>query len=629
MHSLLRRQLRRYLGSEEPPPELAPLLAAIDGAYSGSDSDREMVERSLDLASAELLERNALLQQSEEYFRSLIEKGKDVILVLEASGSVQYASPSITAVMGYSLDSFIGVNALSLIHPDDVQSVVESFQRAVAGTNEDRTLEFRGRHADGTWRVLESRSQIRADRLGVWSMVVNFRDISERKSAEERIRFMAYHDALTGLPNRDLLRDRMEQALSQARRTEEHVAVIYLDLDRLKNVNDSIGHAGGDNVLLEVASRLSEVTRDGDTLARVGGDEFVILIPRLEQARDSIEVANHILEALRRPVILDGEEFRTTASIGISIFPEDAHDVETLIRNADIAMYRAKEKGRDGLQLYAASMNATVVERVALERELMRAIENHEFVLYYQPVVEASSYKIIGAEALIRWRHPQRGLVPPDSFIPVAEESGLILPIGAWVLETACKQGARWEQLLPGFRVAVNVSARQLREAGFVASVRDVIWKTGISPNALELEVTETAAMESPERIGQALRVLKDIGVRPVMDDFGTGYSSLSHLKRLPVVKLKIDKSFTDGITTDTNDAAIASATIAMAHSLNLTVTAEGVETSEQAEFYRVRECDEMQGYLFAKPGSAEEITRMLSDSGARSPQIPKPVLRA
>jgi diguanylate cyclase (GGDEF)-like protein len=481
--------------------------------------------------------------------------------------------------------------------------------------NEDVAIEFRGRHSDGSWRVLEAMSRQIVGTDGQTAIVVNFRDVTERTRAEEMIRFMAYHDALTGLPNHDLLRDRMDQAIGQARRNEEHLAVIYLDLDRLKDVNDSVGHPGGDDVLREVSKRLSGISRDGDTVARLGGDEFVLLVPHVTNVEEAVKFANRILESLRRPVAVSGQEFRVTASIGIAIFPDDGRDSDTLVRNSDVAMHRAKEQGRDNLQLFTASMNASIVARLSVERELMQAQERGEFVLYYQPIATVATQRIVGAEALIRWQHPERGLVMPDEFIPIAEETGLILQIGAWVLETACRQGVEWERICPGFRVAVNVSAKQVREPNFVAIVRDALWKSGLSPDALELEVTETAAMTSPERIAQALGALRSMGVRPVIDDFGTGYSSLSHLKQLPVVKLKIDKSFTHHVTSGENDTAIASATIAMAHSLNLSVTAEGVEEQEQLDFYRAHGCDEFQGYLLAKPGSPDEITRMIEES--------------
>jgi diguanylate cyclase (GGDEF)-like protein/PAS domain S-box-containing protein len=760
LHSLLRRQLRRYLGSEEPPAELKDLLTAIDDAYLESDSDRELVERSLELASDELLERNALLKQdvekrlkaeqqltetlsvlastldstadgilvvsahdrkvssfnqrfldmwriprelaethddevlishvleqlcdpeaflttvaslygdpeassldilkfkdgrvfertslpqridgkavgrvwsfsdvserahaelalqrSEEYFRSLIEKSSDVILVLDTQACVTYTSPSLTRVMGYAPEDLHGLNGLTFVHPDDLVETTKSFDRTILGTNEDVSIEFRGRHADGTWRVLESMSRQIVGTDGQPTVVINFRDVTERKRAEEMIRFMAYHDALTSLPNRDLLRDRIDQAIGQARRNDEHLAVIYLDLDRMKDVNDSIGHSGGDDFLREVADRLSHISRDGDTLARLGGDEFVLLMPQVEKVQEAVNFANRILETLRRPLVIGGQEFRATASVGLAIFPDDGRDANTLVRNADVAMYRAKEQGRDNLQMYTASMNASIVARLSLERELMHALERGEFVLYYQPIATVETQEIVGAEALIRWLHPERGLIPPDEFIPTVEETGAILQIGAWVLDTACRQGAEWEKMCPGFRVAVNVSAKQLREPNFIAMVRDALWNSGISPGALELEVTETAAMESPERIAQALGVLRSMGILPVIDDFGTGYSSLTHLKQLPVVKLKIDKSFTHDLTSDANDAAIASATIAMAHSLKLVVTAEGVETQEQLDVYRLLGCDEMQGYLLAKPGPPEEITRMIEESHSK-----------
>jgi diguanylate cyclase (GGDEF)-like protein/PAS domain S-box-containing protein len=568
------------------------------------------------------------IRASEEYFRTLIEKSTDVILVMNRQAEMTYVSPSMLSVMGYTPEEMRDLNALSFVHPDDLPEAMKTLERTMADPNEEVQTEFRGRHADGSWRMLESVTRQIAGPDGQPAVVMNFRDVSERKRAEEMIRFMAYHDALTSLPNRDLLRDRMDQAIVQARRNDEHLAVIYLDLDRLKDVNDSVGHSGGDDLLREVTERLLRISRDGDTLARVGGDEFVLLMPQVEKIQEAVNFANRVLDSLRRPVAVGGQEFRVTASIGLAVFPDDGRDADTLIRNADAAMYRAKEQGRDNLQLYAASMNASVAAKLALERELMHAQERGEFVLYYQPIADVATSRIVGAEALIRWRHPERGLVPPDEFIPIAEETGLILQIGAWVLETACRQGAEWERMCPGFSVAVNVSAKQLREPNFVALVRDALWNSGISAGALELEVTETAAMESPERIAQALGALGSMGVRPVMDDFGTGYSSLSHLKQLPLVKLKIDKSFTNDVTTDPNDAAIASATIAMAHSLKLSVTAEGIETQEQLDFYREHGCDEFQGYFLARPGPPEEITRMIETLRPR-PAAPTPAIVA
>lgn len=618
MHPLLRRQLQRLTGGETPPNELEALIADVDNAYREFDADRQMVERSLELASEELIERNESLKRSEEYFRSLIEKATDVILVLDTSGRVTYASPALKRVMGYEVDEVVNTEALSYVHPDDVLETSRSLARAIDGTNEDVPIEFRARRADGAWRVIECESG-RVFRDGSWSVVVNFRDITERRSAEETIRFMAYHDALTELPNRDLLLDRLGQAISQARRSENHLAVIFMDVDRFKSANDSLGHSGGDELLRRVAQALKRGMREGDTLARVGGDEFVLLLPQIERIQEAVDGANRILDSLRRPLRVMGEEFRTTASLGMAVFPNDGSEPDELIGNADAAMYRAKEQGGDSLQLYAPDMNASIVARVSLEKELLRAQERDEFVLHYQPLATVSKNEIVGVEALIRWQHPERGLVPPNEFIPLAEETGLILPIGKWVLETACRQGAEWEKLSPGFRVAVNVSSKQLREASFVSQVNDALWKSGLSPGALEIEVTETAAMESPEYIAQTLAALQQIGVSTAIDDFGTGYSSLSHLKRLPVGKLKIDRSFTQDVGNGLNEAAIAAATIAMAHSLKLVVTAEGIEDSAQLKFYRSQGCDEYQGFLLAKPQPAEAITEMLRRTTGRA----------
>ena len=626
MHPLLRRQIRRHLNSETPPDDLEKIFDAVDHAYDEFDSDRQMVERSLELASEELLERNAVLQKSEEYFRSLIERGSDVILVVDTQGNLTYASPSLERVMGYEVDGLKGLDVLSFVHSDDFPDVTKSFKRAADGTNEDVPIEFKARHSDGSWRVLECASR-RVTRGSEWSVAINFRDITERKRAEETIRFMAYHDALTGLPNRDLLQDRLDQALNQARRQNSHLAVIFLDIDRFKTVNDSVGHPGGDDLLRRVAERLSHTCREGDTLARVGGDEFVVLLPQVDTVQEAVSVATRVLDDLREPVVLTSQEFRVSASVGLAVFPDDGRDVATLIRNADTAMYRAKEQGGDNIQLYAPSMNAAILARLSMERELSTALERGEFVLYYQPLATVSSNEVIGAEALIRWRHPDQGLVVPDRFIPLAEETGLIVPIGNWVLEEACRQAADWEKLRPGFRVAVNVSARQLKEHNFVALVSEAIWKTGVSTSAIEIEVTETAATESPEQLAQTLAALQNMGIATAIDDFGTGYSSLSHLKRLPVTKLKIDRSFTQDVTDDGNDAAIARATIAMAHSLRLMVVAEGIEDEAQLRFYRKQGCDEYQGFLLARPEPAEAITELLSARAGSQTGVKTPLL--
>ncbi len=434
----------------------------------------------------------------------------------------------------------------------------------------------------------------------------------EREAAElatYEIEHLAYHDALTGLPNRPLFTDRLIVALAQANRADQKLAVFFLDLDRFKDINDSLGHSTGDSLLKAVAERIRTCVRDGDTVARFGGDEYTLLIPRVEHIEDAAKIAEKIIETLKIPFVINGQELFVTTSIGISIFPHDGVDPETLVRNADTAMYRAKEQGRDNYQLYAPAMNARALERLALENMLRRALKQKELTVHYQPLIDLGSGSITGMEALVRWRHPELGLLLPAHFVSTAELSGLIIPIGDWVLRTACRQVHSWNKRLDAaLTVSVNLSARQFSQPDLVAQVRDALRETGLAPELLELEITESNAMQNAENTIRTLRELKAAGVRISMDDFGTGYSSLNYLKRFPIDTLKLDQSFVRDSTTDPSDAAIVSAVIAMAHSLDLKVVAEGVETREQLEFLRHRNCDMIQGFYFSAPLSAEEL---------------------
>ncbi|HEY0140733.1 MAG TPA: EAL domain-containing protein [Thermoanaerobaculia bacterium] len=450
-------------------------------------------------------------------------------------------------------------------------------------------------------------------------MVCVVRDITERTYAEEQIKHLAYHDALTNLPNRLLFKDRLTVALSHAQRDGSHLAVLFLDLDRFKVINDSLGHNIGDQLLQAVAARLQACVRDSDTVARLGGDEFTLLLPRLNRSDDAVPVATKIVEAIRHPFHIEGREFFITTSIGISLFPEDGTDAETLIKNSDTAMYQAKELGRDNYQLFNAIINAKALLRIQLEHGLRRALTSDEFKVHFQPIFDLSNGRVSGMEALLRWTHPQIGAVPPATFIPLAESTGVMIPIGMWALREACVQAKRWHD--SGFdtlTLAVNLSVTQLQQIDLVARVHDVLEETGLPPRLLELEITESSAMQSPETSVRTLYELKKIGIRISLDDFGTGHSSLSYLKRFPIDTLKIDQSFIHDITSDPDSAAIVTAIIAMAHSLRLKVIAEGVEFTEQANFLRRHSCDQMQGFLIKPPVPAEEFLDYLkSTSGA------------
>jgi diguanylate cyclase (GGDEF)-like protein/PAS domain S-box-containing protein len=454
-----------------------------------------------------------------------------------------------------------------------------------------------------------------------------FRDITERKVAEERIQYLAYYDALTGLPNRTLLQDRLAKTLAGARRQKHKVALLFLDLDGFKNVNDSFGHPIGDLLLQEIAQRLKAWGREKDTVARLGGDEFLIMLTDVRDVPDVAVVAERLMDAMTAPFVVQGHSFSIGCCIGISIFPEHGPDGETLITRADAAMYKAKEYGRNNFRFFTADMNIQVVERLTLENNLRSALGNQELFLMYQPQVDIATGTITGLEALLRWQHQDLGLVPPDKFIRIAENSGLIVPIGEWVIRTACAQAQQWQaEGLPAVTVAVNVSAIQFRQEGFCKMIRRVLHETGQAPQCLELELTESLLLANADVMLSVVQELKAIGVRLAIDDFGTGYSSFAYLRQFQVGKLKIDRVFIRDVAVNPDDAAITAAIISMAKSLRLKVIAEGVENEAQMLFLQIHHCDEIQGYYFSKPLTADKVADKLrehfSDSQARNKTV-------
>lgn len=435
----------------------------------------------------------------------------------------------------------------------------------------------------------------------------------QRQRAEAAAQHQVYYDWLTDLPNRVMFTDRLTVALAQAARHRKMLAVLFVDLDRFKTIIDTLGHTLGDQLLRGVAQRLHGCLEEGDTLARLGGDEFVVLLPQINRADKAVRVAQRMLEALKPSFIFGKHELHVTTSIGISLYPYDGEDADTLLKNADTALYRAKEQGRNNYQLYTPAMNARSFERLALENSLRKALERKEFLLHYQPQIDLQSGTIIGAEALVRWQHPDLGLVYPAEFISMAEETGLIVPLGEWVLRSACAQNRTWQKMgLPSLVVAVNLSARQFQQQELVETVSRILKETGLAASSLELEITESVAMQNPDYTNVLLRSLKDMGAQIALDDFGTGYSSLSYLKRFPIDTLKIDQSFVRDLSSDPNDAAIANAVIVLAHSLKLRVIAEGVETRDQEAFLRFHHCDTCQGYLFGSPVPAVQFEALL-----------------
>jgi diguanylate cyclase (GGDEF)-like protein/PAS domain S-box-containing protein len=551
------------------------------------------------------------LRASEARFRTLAETAPCAIIIYQGE-RFRYVNPAAASITGWDREQLTGKDFWDLVHPD-FQYLVRKGRSRHRGVEAPARHEFKILRRDGGERWLDFSAGAIEYGGRTATLGIAF-DVTERKRAEEQIKELAYHDALTGLPNRLLFNDRLSVAVAQAHRSASRLAILFLDLDRFKVINDSLGHSLGDRLLQEVAERLQAGVRQGDTVARLGGDEFILLLPGIGRAEDAAKVAEKILETLKFPVRLEDRELFVTASIGISLYPEDGFDVESLIKNADTAMYRAKEQGRDNFQLYTHAMNETAVERLGLESSLRKALPGGQLVLHYQPLLDLTTGKVHGVEALLRWNHPDRGLVLPAEFLNLAEITSLIVPMGPWTLRTACARARAWqEQGHPSLTVAVNLSARQFQQPDLVAQVKRALDDTGLPPSSLDLEITETHAMQNAEATIMTLRELKRLGVRISIDDFGIGYSSLSYLKRLPIDTLKIDQSFVRDITTDPDDAAIATAVIALAHTLKLQVVAEGVETQEQLEFLAARQCDRMQGYLFSRPLPADECEEFLS----------------
>jgi len=467
---------------------------------------------------------------------------------------------------------------------------------------------------DGSESYIEDSAAPIRDRGGqaIGSVIV-FRDVSAAHAMTLQMAHSAQHDFLTGLPNRLLLNDRIGQAIAFALRREKQIAVLFLDLDGFKYINDSLGHPVGDKILQSIAKRLQNCVRISDTVSRQGGDEFVILISEVDHAEDAAFSARRILEELTPAHDIDGNELHLTASIGVSVYPDDGMDAETLIKNADTAMYQAKDSGRQNYKFFKPDMNVRAVERQSIEESLRGALQRQEFTLHYQPKINLKTGEIAGAEALIRWTHPKRGPIGPDVFIPIAEESGLILPIGRWVLREACRQACAWAEVgLPLVHMAVNISAIEFKDANFLANVFAILKETGMDPNFLELELTESVLMKGAEAAETTLKVLREHGIRLAIDDFGTGYSSLSYLRKFSIDSLKIDRSFIRQITTNPEETTIVSAMISMGQSLKLCVVAEGVETEEELAFLQAHHCDEAQGYHFSRPVAPQQFAKLL-----------------
>lgn len=603
---MLRGGFQGFIGFDDcetqrawPDSQVSALLAAA--ASIGNAFDRRDTE--------EALEHNRRL------LSSITDNIKEGIYRSTVEGRLEYVNNALADMFGYeSPDEMMQVPApIHYVSPERRQELTECLERD--GSFQDQEVEFVRR--DGSRFIALNSAVAVESEEGSYYLDGVISDITDRKEAERQINYLAHYDTLTDLPNRTLLRDRMEQALAKARRTGNLVAVLFIDLDRFKNVNDSLGHAVGDRLLAEVSRRLQKDTRAGDTVSRQGGDEFIVLLSEIREMNEATQVASKLLNSLGQAYRIGNHDLHVTPSIGISLFPNDAEDIDELVRNADAAMYQAKERGRFNFQFFTHDMSVQAWERLSLENQLRRAIRNREFVLYYQPQLSLETGDIVGVEALIRWRHEGR-LISPAVFIPVAEQTGMIIDIGDWVLQEACEQARAWQdEGLNAVPVSVNLSALQFRRRDVRSHVQHALAVSGLAPEFLSLELTESTVMEEVEESVRMLGQLSRLGVGLCIDDFGTGYSSLSYLKRFPIDKLKIDKSFVSDIPDDSDDMAITAAVIDMGRNLNLHIVAEGVETREQLHFLRDRGCQEMQGFLFSRPLPANEMAELLR-SGTR-----------
>jgi diguanylate cyclase (GGDEF)-like protein/PAS domain S-box-containing protein len=553
-------------------------------------------------------------RETEARYHAVVQQsGEGIFLVDADSKRLLDANAAFCRLLGYTLEELRAVTLYDLLGDDRV--AVDQYVNRVLRERRHFTSEGQYRRKDDSWAEVEIGANIIVH-AGKETLCIVARDIAERKRTQQRIEYLAHFDALTGLPNRILLRDRLQQTLEYARRHSLLVAVIFLDLDRFKMVNDTLGHPAGDLLLQAVAQRLTESVRSCDTVSRQGGDEFVIVMSEFMLPQECVAVAEKILFAVSQPHQINDQELHITTSIGISLFPGDGADVENLMMNADVAMYYAKKAGGNSVQLYSPSMNQRSFERLTLENNLRRALEREEFSLAYQPQVDLRTGRVFGMEALLRWQQPQLGQIPPTRFISIAEETGLIVPIGAWVLRTACQQARQWsEQGYGALRIAVNLSARQFQQKRLAATIAAILVETGLPANQLEIELTESMLMSNVAENIAALHALKALGVWISIDDFGTGYSSLAYLQRMPIDTVKIDRSFVLDISAHAEGGVIAKAVIALARSLHMSVIAEGVETVEQLDFLRTHGCDSLQGYYFSPPLAPDAFTRLLQEA--------------
>jgi len=598
------------------PYEAAELIATLEKTLS-----HQRLER-----SNQVMEER--IKDSEELHRFIVNDSPDLIYILDRNGCFEFLNDRVESLLGYRKDELMGKHYSELIFEDDLEAARNLFNERRTGSRATRNVELRVRsrrarsgdrafQTQTVWMDLTAQGRYsppdertRENFIGTYGTA---RDISARKEAEQVINFQAYHDLLTHLPNRALLKDRLSLAITQAQRNKRRLAVMFLDLDRFKIVNDTLGHTMGDRLLKAVANRLQGCLRGGDTLSRFGGDEFTLLLPEVRTRDDVVVIASKILDKLAAPFVIDGHELFVGASIGIAMYPEAGDSVEALIQSADIAMYHVKGRGKNGYQFFSDDMNHKFSTRLSLERELRAALSTGQLRVYYQPQVDLADGRIVGVEALVRWQHPRHGLIEPAEFLPVAEETGLITQVDEWVQVHSFAEVAEWRRTgLGDVRLSVNMSSQQLEQDSFLERFLGNLDASGLAADRVKIEITENAIMRDMEVIVPKLRALRKSGVRIAIDDFGTGYSSLSYLQRFPVNTLKIDRSFVGDIRADLGDASIINAIVAMARGLKLDLIAEGVETRTQLKYLRSQGCREVQGFIFSRPIPAAELKSLL-----------------
>jgi diguanylate cyclase (GGDEF)-like protein/PAS domain S-box-containing protein len=572
------------------------------------------------------------LEHSEKLYRFLIDSSPDIIYMLDAEGNFTYINGRVTELLGFERDALMGRPYTLIVHDDDLERARYVFNERRSGERATRNMELRLKCNDALLRARAFDTTLRTisfNSVGMYQHAEGedhpiycgtygiARDVTERKRQEEMISYQAYHDILTDLPNRILFRDRLELAMIHARRNGTELAVMFVDLDRFKVINDSLGHMKGDNLLRQVAARLKGRLRKGDTLARLGGDEFIVLLPELAERSMAKVVADKFLQCLADPFLIDDTKLYVSASIGIAIHPEDGNTIDDLVRHADIAMYQVKATGKNGYRFYDSSMQDAAQEKVRMEHDLRRALQAGELEMYYQPQVDVTTGAMVAAEALMRWNHPERGLLSAAAFLPLAEETGLMVPLTDWMLTTVCRDLSRWNADGYALRVSINLSPICLAREDFLSKLCDAIESHGVRPEQLEVEITENICIRNPEYAIQQLRKLSELGLRVAIDDFGTGYSSLAYLHRFPVHTIKIDQSFVRDIHGSDGHYPVVLAVISIARGLGLSLVAEGVETESQASYLQQAGCDTMQGYFYARPMQRQNLQQMLQQQPA------------